>query len=696
MTSGSPERTPAKAGRLDLARLLRPRSVAVYGGRYAEAVIAQCEGMGYAGRIWPLHPSRDAILGRPCARSAADLPEPPDAAFIGVNREASIGIVRELSAVNAGGAVVFASGFGETGKEGAALQAELVEAAGKMPILGPNCYGFINYLDGALLWPDAHGGKRVDRGVALVMQSSNMAINITMSRRALPLGYLVALGNQARVGMSQVIHALLDDERVSAIGLHIEGVGDVAGFIDAAESAAGRGVPMVALSVGRSIRTTRLTMSHTASLAGADNVMDSLLKRLSIARVHSLPALLETLKLLHLGGPLAGNRLVSLSCSGGEAALMSDAAEGRGVELPDFDEQSKARIRATVNRLVNISNPFDYHMFDWLHPDRLHQTHCEVMRHDHDLTVLVVDYPKDEIGQSAYWDDAVDAFVRASEATGRRAAVLATLPECMPESRAAALMARGVVPLLGIDDALTAIESAALAGRRQSIKPTLRVGSRPSGEVRTLSEWESKRRLSEMGVEIPAGALCERVDQALDAARAVAGPVAMKAISPELLHKTEAGAVMLDVQGGDAVGAAFASLSKLGDFVLVESMVHDAVAELIVGAARDPVVGLHLLIGAGGVMAEVLRDSAVLLMPVDRDDVLDALQSLHVWPLLQRFRNRPAADIDAVAGTVLAVQRFAMDNLEALEELDINPLMVRALGRGAVAADALIRLGRKA
>ncbi len=688
----SPEPDNPEAPRLNLARLLRPKSVAVYGGRYAEAVVAQCEAMGYGGDIWPLHPTRDAILGRRCVRSAADLPGSPDAAFIGVNREASVEIVRELSAVNAGGAVVFASGFGETGTEGAALQSALVEAAGAMPVLGPNCYGFINYLDGALLWPDVHGGKRVDRGVALVMQSSNMAINITMARRALPLAYLIALGNQARVGMSQVINALLEDNRVSAIGLHIEGVGDVTGFIDAAEAAARRGVPMVALKVGRSSRSTRLTMSHTASLAGADNVMDALLKRLSIARVHSLPSLLETLKLLHLGGPLAGNRLVSLSCSGGEAALMSDSAEGRGVELPDFDQQTRARIAATVNRLVTISNPFDYHMFDWLHPERLHQTHCEVMRHDHDLTALVIDYPKEEVGQSVYWDEAVDAFVRASEVTGRRAAVIATLPECMPESRANALMARGVAPLFGIDDALSAVEAAALAGRRHAVKPPLRVASSPAGEIRTLSEWESKQQLSRWGVEIPAGKMCENVEQALAAAREVQGPAAMKAISPALVHKTEAGAVLLEVQGDDAVRAGFDALAKLGSPVLVETMVHGSIAELIVGAARDPVVGLHLLIGAGGVMAEVLRDVAVLLLPVERQDVVDALRSLRLWPLLEGFRNRPAADVDAVVEAVLAVQRFAMDNLGTLEELDINPLMVRARGHDAVAADALIRL----
>lgn len=692
MASASPRKASPTRERFRLDRLLRPKSVAVYGGRYAEAVIAQCEGMGYEGEVWPLHPTRDSILGRKCARTAADLPASPDAAFIGVNREVSVDIVRQLSAVNAGGAVVFASGFGETGEEGAALQAELIKAAGDMPILGPNCYGFINYLDGVLLWPDVHGGRRVDRGVALVMQSSNMAINITMTRRALPLAYMVALGNQARIGMSQIIHALLEDDRVSAIGLHIEGIGDAAAFIDAAQAAARRRIPLVALKVGKSSRSTRLTLSHTASLAGADNVMNALLERLCIPRVHSLPALLETLKLLHLGGPLAGNRLVSLSCSGGEAALMADSAEGRNIELPDFDEQSRSRIADTVNRLVTISNPFDYHMFDWLHPDRLHKTHCEVMRHDHDLTALVVDYPKDEMNQSVYWDDAVDAFVRAAEVTGKRAAVIATLPDCMPESRAAALMARGVAPLLGIDDALSAVEAAARAGVRRASKPPLRIAARSSGAIRTLSEWESKQRLKEFGLRIPGGNLCRTVDDAMAVARAGHGPVAMKAISSELLHKTEAGAVMLEVEGDDAVGAAFEKLSSLGEGVLVEPMIREVVAELIVGAARDPVVGLHLLIGAGGVMAEVLRDVAVLLLPVERSDVLRALQSLRLWPLLQGFRNRPAADVDAVVESVLALQAFVMAHLETLEELDINPLIVRAEAQGAVAADALIRL----
>ncbi len=678
--------------RLDLTRLLRPRSIAVVGGNYAESVIDQCDRMGYGGDIWPVHPNRDAIRGRPCVRRVRELPASPDAAFLGVNRHATLDLLRELALMKAGGAVAFASGFSERGEEGAGLQAALVEAAGAMPFLGPNCYGFINYFDGALLWPDVHGGDRVERGVALVLQSGNMGINLSMIRRALPIGYLITLGNQAQIGLPQVVEALAEDERISAVGLHIEGIRDASALVDAVDKLGNRDIPVIALKTGRSAAGAALTMSHTASLAGADRVVEALLKRLGIARVHSLPALLETLKLLHSGGPLKGNRLVSMSCSGGEAALMSDAVERHDIECPEFNVADKARIEATVNPLVTVSNPFDYHLFDWQHPDRLYATHRAVMTCDHDLTALLLDYPKDELDQSSSWDQAVDAFVRASEATGRRAAVIATLPECMPEARAAALMSRGVTPLLGIDDGLAAIEAAARAGRKGRSLPFIQVVPAQAGEARLLSEWDAKRLLTRYDIAVPAGEICNSVDEVLAAAQRIAAPVAMKAVRPGLAHKTEAGALLLDLHGEDAVRAGFEKLAAGGGQVLVEEMFSGTLVELIVGVARDPVVGLHMLLGAGGVGVEALHDSAVLLMPVDGDDVLSALRTLRVWPLLEGWRGAPPADLEAVSAVVHAVQRLVLDHAQSLEEFEINPLMVGERGAGAVAADALARL----
>ncbi len=190
----------------DLSRLLRPRSIAVLGSVWAENVIVQCRKMGFAGDVWPVHPSKATIGGLAAYASLADLPAAPDASFIGVNRHATVEVVAELATMGAGGAICFASGWREAGEP--ELQDRLVAAAGAMPILGPNCYGVINYLDGALLWPDQHGGRRVERGVALLSQSSNIVINLTMQARGLPVAYVACLGNAAQVGLAELGGAL--------------------------------------------------------------------------------------------------------------------------------------------------------------------------------------------------------------------------------------------------------------------------------------------------------------------------------------------------------------------------------------------------------------------------------------------------------------------------------------------------------
>ncbi len=312
----------------DLNRLLRPQSIAVVGGgAWCRAVIQQCQKIGFAGDIWPVHPSADQIEGLPVFKQIGALPNAPDATFIGVNREATVDIVKALSNRSAGGAVCFASGFLESKAEdadGADLQKALLEAAGEMPILGPNCYGFINYLDGALLWPDQHGGTQTDSGVAIIMQSSNIAINLTMQMRALPLAYMITVGNQAQTSLSEIGLSLLEDDRVTALGLHIEGIGDLRAFEALARRAAALNKPIVAIKVGRSDQARAATISHTASLAGQDAGADALLHRLGIARVNDLPTFTETLKLFHLYGRLPDNTVATISCSGGEASLSAD------------------------------------------------------------------------------------------------------------------------------------------------------------------------------------------------------------------------------------------------------------------------------------------------------------------------------------------------------------------------------------
>ena len=675
-----------------LGRLLRPRSIAVMGGAWAGNVLRTLRAAGFDGAVWPVHPTRDEIEGYACHRSLADLPAAPDATFIGVNRDATIAVARELSAMGAGGAVCFASGWSEVA-DGAERQRALIEAAGAMPVLGPNCYGFINYLDGAMLWPDVHGGVPVDRGVALIAQSSNIAINLTMQRRGLPLAYLLTVGNAAQTTVADMIEALLDDPRVTGIGLHLEGFGDPAPLAAALGRARAQGVPVVAMKVGASAAAQAMTMSHTATLAGADDLASAFLARCGVARVATPEEMVETLKLLHVLGPSPDRTIGSMSCSGGEASLVADLAAAAGLDMAPLPEPAAEAVRATVNSLVTVSNPFDYHTFDWNDEPRMTATWAAFLGARFGLTLLLMDIPRGDRCPLHGWEGALRAvFATRAAVPDARLAFVTTLPESLPEPLAADLMAAGIAPLQGLAAALTAARHAADLGAPRIEAEPLAAQPRPDPDapVATLDEADSKAMLAPYGLALPASLRADTAQAAADAAEELGFPVVLKAVSPDLPHKTEAGAVALNLRDPAAVRAAADGMAALGAPFLVERMVAGGVAELITGISRDPVFGLTMTIGAGGVLVELLADAAALLLPATRDELRAAILSLRSAPLLAGHRGRPAGDVEAVIDAAMAVQAFALDHAARLEELDINPLIVTP--GGAVAADALIRI----
>lgn len=681
------------ASRPPLARLLSPRSIAVVGGREAAEVVRQCEAIGFAGPIWPVNPRHSEVAGRQAFASVADLPEAPDVAFVAVPREATIDVVAALSARGAGGAVCYASGFAEVGAEGAALQHRLVEAAGAMAMLGPNCYGMINALDGAALWPDQHAMRPLGRGVAIVTQSGNIGLNLTMQARALPLAILATVGNKARHDMGEFVEALAADPRITAIGLHVEGLTDPAGFAAAARGALDRGVPVVVLKTGRSQAGAALTLSHTSSLAGSDAVFDALLARAGAGRADDLPTFLEALKLLHVLGPLPGRRISSMSCSGGEASLVADLADAAGLTTPDLPPVPRVELEALLGPKVPVANPLDYHTYVW--GDLPASTACfaAMLRAGYDLNCLVLDLPRADLCDPAAWMGMLDAFEAAAAATGARAAVLSSLPETLPESVAARLLERGIVPLQGFGDALRAIAIAAAVGeaRARPFVPLLPAQAAPGGAVATLDEPASKAVLAAFGLPVPRGEVVAPAEAAAAAGR-IGFPVVLKAVSAELAHKTEAGAVRLGLGTPEAVSAAEADLARLSSRLLVEAMQDDVVVELIVGVTREEPFGPTLTIGAGGVLVELFDDAVTLLLPASREDVERALGRLKVSRLLDGYRGKPAGDRAAAVDAILAVARYAEAEAHRLVELDVNPLLVLPEGRGAVAVDALVRL----
>ena len=687
-------RAPADKSRLQ--RLLRPSSIAVLGGQWAENVVVSCGEIGFKGDVWAVHPHKQMLGGVKAYADLDALPAAPDAVFLGVNRHASIDLVGRLSAMGAGGVVAFASGFAEV-EDGAAYQEKLVAAAADMPVLGPNCYGFINYLDGALLWPDVHGGKAVARGVAIITQSSNLAITLTMQRGGLPIAYMLTLGNQAMIDMAALIAILAADDRVSAIGLHIEGINDAAAFAESVRAAQRQGKNLLALKAGLSAAAADMTISHTASLAGDMAAARAFFAALGVGVVDSIEALMGGLALLHCYGRVDDASLLTMSCSGGEAALVADAALRGGVVMPALSDAAAARIRATVNPLVSVSNPFDYHTFDWGDGARLEASFAAAMSAGMGLTALIIDFPRSDLGRAAAWQVALESLVAAQQKTGAKTMVLASHIDGMPEAWAAWLMARGVPALRGFDAAIAGIKAAYQASLAP-VPPPVSPPSRPQDSVSSehsglLDEWQAKQILAEAGVAIPKNVLVETRAEINDVplGGALAGRVVMKAIAPALNHKTESGAVLLGVEGAAEMLAAYDALAPISARVLVEDMIGDYVAEILVGVARDAVVGLYLVVGAGGVMAELWQDTAVLMLPSPPDAIRDALKNLKIGAVLAGWRGQPRGDVEALVAAVLAVQDFALAHATTLEELEINPLLVRPQGQGAVAVDALMR-----
>ena len=659
-----------------LSRLLRPRSIAVLGSVWAENVIAQCHKMGFAGEVWPVHPTRARVAGVPAYAALSDLPGVPDATFIGVNRHATLGVVRALADMGAGGAICFASGWEEAGEAG--LQAELVAAAGEMPVLGPNCYGLINYLDGALLWPDQHGGQRVQQGVALVSQSSNIVINLTMQARALPVAYVACLGNAAQVGLAELAGALLGDDRVTALGMYVEGIDDAPALAQLAAAAAAAGKGIVCLKSGKTALSRAAAASHTASLAGEAAVSSAFFRKAGIAEVATLPELLETLKIFHAHGRGLGPRLCSLSCSGGEAGLVADLGAAAGLAFAPPAPQTRARLSEILGPLVTIANPLDYHTFIWGDGPRTTDVFATMLA-GYDAGVFLIDPPRPDRCDPASFQPALDAIGAAARITGKPAFAVSSLPENFDEALAEQLLADGVVPLMGLEAALGAIRAAQDVA---ATEPAVPLPARAARGAELLDEAAAKEVLRAAGLPVPRGVVAADLAALAPAGAGVRAPWVLKGLG--FAHKTEAGAVRLGLTSLEGQAAMPGAAGYL-----LEEMAEGAVAEVLVGLRRDPVYGIALTLGMGGVTAELLADTVTLVLPVSGAEVQAALRRLRLFPLLDGYRGRPRSDLAALEAMVLRLCDLML--ADDYEEIELNPVLV--FERGVMAVDAVMWKG---
>ena len=686
--------------RANLQRILKPRHIAFIGGRDATIAVNEARRRGFKGQMWAVNPKRPDLGGVPCVASIEDLPEAPDAVYLAIPAVGVVDALRTLAQMGAGGVVCFSAGF----KEAGAAQAEedLINATGDMALIGPNCYGLINYIDNSALWSFEHGGWSPGYGAAIITQSGMFSSDITMSQRSLPLAYMVSAGNQAVLGQEDFLDIFVDDPAVRAIGLHIEGLQDIPSFERAALKALAKGVPVVALKTGSSTIGSKLTVSHTGSLSGSAELYEALFARVGIISVTNPSQFLETLKFLCVVGAPKGKKLVGFTCSGGGATMLADHAEKTGLSFLPVDSTRESELAVLLPEIATVSNPLDYTTPIWGQPKLTYPMFSKAITvTEADTAVLVQDYPAVGLDASkVFYERDAAAFAQAAKEQGLPAVICSTMPENMDEQTRQLLISKAVAPMQGIHEALNAIHAAAnwlevrhriLLDEPEPLTPTCEWR-----EQAMVTEDKSKLWLVTNGFSVPEGRVVSEKD-VCSVASELGYPVALKMISPLLAHKTEAGAVVLNLKDSDTLIIASKQMKvdvtaynpkAVIDKFLVEAMSPAPLAELIVTLRGDQHFGAALVLGSGGTLVELVGDVVTLLLPTSPDNIARAVQTLRVGRLLDGFRGRPKADIQNIASEIHRLCVSYLKDYPNVSEIEINPLFVYA--NKVCAVDALI------
>jgi acetate---CoA ligase (ADP-forming) len=683
---------------VDIRRLIAPRSIALIGaGAWTDAVAAGNVAIGYTGALWRVHPTRNSTAAATYYRSVADLPGIPDAAFLAVPNHEAPAVAGALAARGAGGFVCFSAGFSETGTEsGVRLTRELAESAGVLPYFGPNCYGYVNFFDRVAMMPDQIVGAPIERGVALICQSGTIALTLMFNQRSVPIGCLFTVGNQTRLAVEDLIEILCGDDRITAFGLYLEGIKDPERFARAAALARAAGKPIAVIKSGRTAAAARTAHSHTGALAGADEVFEAFCRQAGIARCDTLGTLCETLKLLHMGGPLAGRKVLVMGASGGDMAMTADVSRELNLDFAPVSQEGAGRLREVLTDRVTIANPFDIHTYLWFDPPALKRVFSEVLHGGYDIAGFMLDCPPEGKADASAYEAVIDVFIEAARGAPARAALIASLPETINSRIRQRCLDGGVVPMQGQREALEAISLAGDIGAAWMSRPDVHLNLPPvlpvaPSDIYALAEHDGKTALAAYGVRVPRGNLVP-ASAAAEAATALGFPVVIKASGAHLEHKTEVGGVALNVRNDADARRAVERLAKLSDTLLVEEMLTDGVAEVLIGVIVDAQFGQVLVLGAGGVFTEIMSDSISLLPPWTPESIESALRRLTIGKLFNGYRGKAAADVNALIDIVLCVTRYASANLSTLVEIDVNPVIVRPAGLGAVAVDTMIRL----
>jgi acyl-CoA synthetase (NDP forming) len=695
---------------MDLGRLRHPRTVAVVGaterdGSYAGETLLNLASAGFRGDVWGVNPGREEVYGRPCFPTLSDLPEAPDAVVVAIPAAAVPAVIEEAGAIGCGGAVVYAAGFAEmaAGGTGDAAAAEgteheraLREAALRqgLPVCGPNGNGIVALHERAALWGDALPQLEPGR-VALVSQSGNLAVNALTTRRGLRLHTVVSCGNSVALDPADWVLQLAGEEEMGSIALYLEGDGDGERLCEALARCAENGVGVAVLKVGASTGGSAAAAAHTGAVAGDQRVFRALVEEAGGAWAADVHELLELGKALAVPGarrsrPERG--LAVLTCSGGDSALAADEADRLGLPLARLGAPTRRRLRELLPRAATVANPLDYTALIWGQDETLRDIVAAVGDDPAVERVLVLyDQPVGIDGAAERsWRAVREGILAGATASEVPVMVAATLPELLDDGAAARFAEAGVPAVAGLRTGL----SCAAALRRAAPDPArlrqiaaARGRAVRGGSLDWVPEYEAKELLRAAGVSVVEGRAVDGEDDAVAALAELGGSVAVKLAAPSVRHKSDAGALVLDVRAEDDLRAAHRRLTTLGldgGKVVVERMVPPG-AELIVSARSDAVVPC-LVVGAGGVWTELLADAAVIPLPADGPRVEHAIRSLRAAPLFIGGRGRRGLDVAAAARLAAATGELLLDS--GLELIELNPVLVHECG--AVAVDAVV------
>jgi acetate---CoA ligase (ADP-forming) len=687
-----------------LDRLLRPRSVAVVGasdraGSYGAQALISLEAIGYRGQVWGVNPNRTEARGRPCVPTIADLPGAVDAVVVAIPAPGVPSAIDQAGARGCGGAVVFSAGFAEVG-EGIALQEELVAAARRhrLPVCGPNCNGIVAAHARSALWGDALV-PREPGAVALISQSGNVAVNALATRRGLRFHTVVASGNQAVLSTADYLEALAGEEGLRAVALYLEDDGGPR-LCHGLAACAKAGVTVVVLKVGSSPAGARAAAAHSAALAGDQRIFRSLIEEAGAVWARDVHELLELAKTLSVAcvAPARGG-LAIVTCSGGDSAQGADAAARCGLELPALSAGTAQRLGELLPSAATVANPLDYTAMIWGHSVALGEL-VKTVGEDPAIGQVLVFYDQPAGMQGAVeesWRAVREGIIAGAARSPVPTMVAATLPELLDDEAAWRFAQAGVPAAAGLRTGVSCAAAMRLpAGdprRLHEIAAAARAAAAAAGaggELRWLSEHESKELLRAGGVDVVEGRVVTDEDDAVLALHQWGGPIALKLSAAAVRHKSELGAVELALGEEATVRAAFGRLAALaGEYrgqVLAEPMAAPGV-ELLIAARTDAIVPA-LVLALGGIWTELLDDVAIVPLPADTARVERALRSLRGAPVLEGARGRPVVDLAAAARLAQAVGELLL--ARSLELIELNPVLVCTTG--AVVVDAAIRV----